>query len=319
MGRLAYWRRILAAYVLGGRSQLTFWHETPAINGRAMAGSLGEYWMTFRDKADYPGPFDERGIPMLDYRGKLGRQYNPIAIAQYGLANWNLWLETKDETRREKAVAIADWLVEKLEPNARGRAVWMHPFDWDYRTTLKAPWFSALAQGQGISLLVRVPGEKYLAAATRAMDVFHHPIKDGGVVHVDEKGRTWLEEYLVDPPTHILNGFLWASWGLYDYWLATRDDRAKAVFDASVRTVKEALPDYDTGWWSLYEQSGTWMRMVASPFYHRLHVVQLRIQEKLTGERVFGETADRWEAYARSWYKRKRAWIQKAAFKLLYY
>jgi hypothetical protein len=319
MGRLAYLRRVLAAYVLGGRSQLTFWHETPAVNPRAKPGKLGEYWMTFRDKADYPGPFDERGVPLLDYRGTLGRQYNPIAIAQYGLANWNLWLETKEEGRRLKAVAVADWLVERLEANAHNRPVWMHHFDWDYRTPLKAPWYSALAQGQGISLLVRVPGEKYLSAAKRAVDVFHHPIADGGVIHVDAKGRTWLEEYLVDPPTHILNGFLWASWGLYDLWLATGDAGAKSVFDASMRTLREELGAYDTGWWSLYEQSGTRLRMVASPFYHKLHIVQLRIQAALTGDALYAETAERWEGYAKSGFKRRRAWLQKAVFKLLYY
>ncbi|HYE99750.1 MAG TPA: D-glucuronyl C5-epimerase family protein [Planctomycetota bacterium] len=324
MSRLAYWRRILAAYALGGRSQLSFWHERPELNGRTRPTELGAYWQVFHEKSDYTGPFDDQGIPMLDYRGRLGRQYNPIAIAQYGLGNFNRYhSDGENPARLRTAIRIADWLVDHLETTDDGFAVWNHHFDWEYRSPLKAPWFSALAQGQGISLLVRVQphaaSPKYLEAARKAFEVFLHPVDKGGVAFYDDQGRTWLEEYIVSPPTHILNGFMWAAWGLYDLWLATGDPEPKRVFDASVRTLRETLSTYDTGFWSLYEHSGTRLRMIASPFYHRLHVVQLRVMHRLTGEKVFGETADRWEAYTRSAWKRGRAWVQKAVFKVFYY
>src|SRR6266571_1733721 len=92
--RFHYWRRIRQAYLGGGTSQLSFWHESPEVNPNATPGTLGEYYMTFAAKADYAGPFDDDGIPLLDYRGALGRQYNPIAIAQYGLGNFNLYART---------------------------------------------------------------------------------------------------------------------------------------------------------------------------------------------------------------------------------
>ena len=54
--RWNYYRRIFSAYLGSGRSQLTFWHETPEINPRAAnAIRLGEYYMLFREKADYAG------------------------------------------------------------------------------------------------------------------------------------------------------------------------------------------------------------------------------------------------------------------------
>jgi len=83
--RLSYYRRIFSAYLLGGKSHLTFWHETPAENPNALIGELGEYYMLFAEKADYQGHYDATGVPQLDYHGKIGLQYNPIAIAQYGL------------------------------------------------------------------------------------------------------------------------------------------------------------------------------------------------------------------------------------------
>src|SRR5207253_5851570 len=98
---------------------------------------------------------DAAGVPLLDYRGHVGRQYNPIAIAQWGLGNFNLYRRTGDGRRRERYLLAADWLVENLKPNPYGVAVWQHAFDWEYRDTLRAGWYSALAQGQGVSLLCR--------------------------------------------------------------------------------------------------------------------------------------------------------------------
>jgi heparosan-N-sulfate-glucuronate 5-epimerase len=284
---LNYYRRIASAYLLGGQSHLTFWHETPEENLNASASELGEYYMLFAEKANYRGAYDSTGIPQLDYRGKIGRQHNPIAIAQYGLGNYNLFRRSGSAESRNKFLQIADWLVQHLEKNPQGLAVWNHHFDWEYRDTLRAPWYSALAQGQGISVL--------------------------------EQGDLWFEEYIVSPPTHILNGFIWAAWGVYDYFLATRDQSAQELFARAVSTLTRNLDRYDLGFWSLYEQSGTRLPMVASPFYHQLHIVQLRVMHRLTGEEKFRRVADRWESYGHSRSKRTRALCYKSAFKLCYY
>jgi hypothetical protein len=188
---------------------------------------------------------------------------------------------------------------------------------------LKAPWYSALAQGQGISLLVRAYRETgahgYLEAAERAFNSFLKSTGEGGVTFTDERGNLWFEEYIVSPPTHILNGFIWAAWGVYDYFLATESAAARSLFAQAALTLRANLDRYDLGFWSLYEQSGTLLPMVASPFYHRLHVVQLRVMYRLTGDEIFARYADKWEAYARSRAKRTRALCYKSAFKLCYY
>ena len=324
MKRLVYYQRIFSAYLLRKNSHLTFWHDIAEANEHARADKLGEYYMTFSQKADYAGPFDDAGVPLLDYRGQIGRQYNPIAIAQYGLGNYNhISRDLDPQSRRKKFLVASDWLVANLEPNAHGVSVWNHKFDWEYRDTLKAPWYSGLAQGQGISLLVRAHQEtgntKYLEVAQRAFKSFLHTTQEGGVVFCDDQGDVWIEEYLVNPPTHILNGMIWASWGVYDYFLATGDAQARDLFGRVVETLARNLPRYDLGFWSLYEQSGTRLRMIASPFYHRLHIVQLRILHELTGRAIFQEYADRWEKYAGSRVRRMAALCYKSAFKLCYY
>jgi hypothetical protein len=323
VSRWQYYRRIFQAYLGPGHSHLTFWHDTPEANRDATFGALGEYYMSFVQKADYSGYHDPAGIPMLDYRGDLGLQYNPIAIAQWGLGNYNQLLRTNREARKEDFLRAADWLCANLEQNSFGIWVWQHHFDWEYRSRLKAPWWSALSQGQGISLLLRAHRETgaecYRRIADLAFEAFLRPVDKGGVTFTDNAGNVWFEEYVVSPPTHILNGFIWAAWGVYDYFLATREHSARELFQAAVTTLRTNLQHYDLGFWSLYEQSGTWFPMVASSFYHRLHIAQLRVLQRMTGDAFFARFADRWESYAGDRSKRTRALWYKTAFKLGYY
>jgi heparosan-N-sulfate-glucuronate 5-epimerase len=318
-----YYRRVFRAYLLPGDSQLSFWHDSAELNPRSVTGSLGEYYMDFAGKAFYAGPHDSAGIPMLNYRGAIGLQYNPIAIAQWGLGNLSLFRQTADTESERKFLLASDWLCAHLEPNASGMLVWNHHFDWEYRSRLQAPWYSGLAQGQGISLLVRAHAEtgdkRYLEAAAVAFRSFLRCTYDGGITFTDAEGNVWFEEYIVSPPTHILNGFIWAAWGVHDFFLATKSSEARELFASAVKTLQANLQRYDLGFWSLYEQSGTRLPMVASPFYHRLHITQLRVMHRLTGESVFAEYAERWQTYARSRSNCTRALCYKGAFKLCYY
>jgi hypothetical protein len=90
-------------------------YASPAENPNAIATDLGEYFMLFAEKADYQGFNDSSVVPQLDYRGTIGLQYNPIAIAQYGLGNYNQFCGTADTERRRRFFVSADWLCSHLE------------------------------------------------------------------------------------------------------------------------------------------------------------------------------------------------------------
>ena len=323
LNRLQYYRRIFRAYLFTRESPLGFWHDSAELNNPAAAIALCEYYMRFAEKAAYQGPHDNDSIPMLNYLGRIGLQYNPIAIAQWGLGNLNLFRQCGTAEAQRKFLLASDWLCNHLEKNRDGVPVWQHHFDWDYRQTLKAPWYSGLAQGQGISLLVRAyaetGNERYLETAQLAFRSFLLSTREGGVTFVDSQGNFWFEEYILSPPTHILNGFIWAAWGVHDYQLATGCTEARNLFNAAIKTLKSQLDRYDLGFWSLYEQSGTLLPMIASPFYHKLHITQLRVLRRITGDETFARYAERWERYALSRSKRTRALCYKGAFKLCYY
>jgi heparosan-N-sulfate-glucuronate 5-epimerase len=327
-----YLGRALQVYARPSAGPLSFWYETPEPNAAALPAGvvaaglqprLPQYFMRFQGKARYAGPFDEHGVPLLDYRGNIGRQYNPIAIAQYGLSRFNRWCDTGDGDDRRAWEAAVRWLATHLRPNAFGVPVWFHEFDWPYRQVLKAPWYSGLAQGCGLSLLVRAAtvtnDPEIVKAADAAFESFRRPVTEGGVVVLDEQGHLWIEEYLVDPPSHILNGFIWAAWGVYDYAVWSRVSEAKTLWDRAVQTLAARLHEFDTGWWSLYEAPYGGPRMLASPYYHRLHITQLQVLHALTGLATFATFADRFASYARNRAYRTRAIAEKAWFKLRHY
>ncbi len=279
--------------------------------------------MNFNEKANYSGHYDKNGIPMLDYQGSIGLQYNPIAISQWGLGNYNLWHETKSTIFFEKFIKSANWLIENLEENKYGLKVWMHYFDFEYMSRLKSPWYSGLAQGQGISVLLRAFKEtnnnKYKIAAKETFQSFLYNTNDGGVNYKDSDGDNWIEEYIVFPPTHILNGFIWSLWGIYDYALFFNDKKVAKQFKNYSNTIIKNLNKYDIGYWSKYEQTKKSLPMIASEFYHKLHIVQLEIMYDLTGEKIFLEFNHKWKKYLNNYFFKVISFFHKAIFKVLYY
>ena len=323
MQKLNYFKRILSAYIFKKPSHLNFWIGTPRVNPYVNYKELEEYYQTFEYKADYKGHFDDKGVVQLDYRGKIGKQYYPIAIAQYGLACYNKYKRTLDKGWLEKSIIHGNWLVDNFTENNYGIHLWYANFDWEYRELLKAPWPSALAQANGISLLVRLyqetRDERYLLASKRAYEGLITDIRKGGVALIKGNGTIWFEEVLVEPSTHILNGFMWSIMGVYDYYLLTNSDSAKDILDKSIHTLKNNLPAFDIGFWSLYELSGTKMDNMTSCFYHSLHIVQLQILYNITGVDSFRYYSARWANYEKNIFFKALSQIHKALFKLIYY
>lgn len=325
INRFKYWERIASTYIFNkGRSNLSFWHGQPEINHSANYNQLNQYYMPFFYKAEYKSDVDENGIPKLNYQGNIGSQYNPIAIAQWALGHYNLWCKIQNEENYLKFINGADWLVNNLNLNSNNVYVWQHHFDWTYKETLVNPWYSGLAQGQGLSVLCRAykisKNDKYLEAAKKVYKSFFIDVKEGGVTFTDQDGNIWIEEYIMKKdPTHILNGFIWGLWGIYDYWLLRNDSSVKDLFDRYIKTILININKYDIGYWSLYELSNLRIKMRASVFYHKLHIVQLEILFKMTGISKFENMSKKWKKHLNQKPNKLKATLMKILFKIFYY
>jgi hypothetical protein len=324
INRLIYWKRIFSTYILRGKNNLSFWHGEPLLNESSNYNELDDYYMRFHYKAEYKGDYDETGIPLLNYEGDIGIQYNPIAIAQWSLGNYNLWKKNNFQECYEKFIKGSDWLHNNLNSNHKKVYVWEHHFDWVYKENLINPWYSGLAQGQGLSVLCRaykITGDnKYLDSMEKVYQSFLIDIENGGVTFTDKEGNIWIEEYIMkENPTHILNGFIWSLWGIYDYWLLTKNKDIKKLFDRYIKTIEQNIKEYDIGYWSLYELSKLSIDMRASIFYHKLHIVQLKVLFKMTNNKKFENISNDWSQYLNKKPNIIRATLMKILFKICYY
>jgi heparosan-N-sulfate-glucuronate 5-epimerase len=259
----------------------------------------GEYlWFTdlkILGDSGYVRIYLEGGVPIVDYGTHRSR--NPVTIAQYGLSRFGTYRRSGDRAAREDALRSARWLVH----HQHGDGTWRYDFPYRVGTLpeLAAGWSSALAQGQGISLLVRAHATTrnaaYLTAALRAIQPLTVRVAKGGL-QTRFDGGLWLEEYPTRPRhSFVLNGFMFTLLGLYD--LAPRSPTALALYRAGRRTLIRVLPLYDAGGGcSLYAQvpdpQGRPWRI--SNVYKPIHVGLLRTLDALQHAPVLREYAARW-------------------------
>lgn len=86
--KYAYLKRIISSYILNyNSSNLTFWHSPLRANDLSDIDlkTLRTYPQNYESKVGLIDTTDKSGVIMLDYKGNLGLQYNPNAIAQLAL------------------------------------------------------------------------------------------------------------------------------------------------------------------------------------------------------------------------------------------
>jgi heparosan-N-sulfate-glucuronate 5-epimerase len=265
----------------------------------SMSESLGTYYIDMRPAMVhytenlYGGAFDDNGVPMN--AGSDGRYYYPINIAQYGFMLHADWLETGAAATMEtleRCLAV----LEDLKTEDDQHCVWWHQFR-EPKYGLDPPWASAMAQGELISLYLRlwqaVERPTLLESARKAYQFMKVPVEERGVRRRDDQGNLWLEEYPLKEPSFVLNGFIYALFGLYDLYRVTRDPEVKQDIDACLDTLIARLPDFDAGYWSIYDLQER--ELVRYYYQKNVHIPQMAILEELTGNPLFGEYRERWQ------------------------
>jgi heparosan-N-sulfate-glucuronate 5-epimerase len=239
----------------------------------------------------------------------------PIPIAQAALGFWELRLE--GEAVDGEFLRLADWFIEHQEVTATG-TVWRADLAVP-KYGLEPGWISAMGQGQAISVLLRahkLTGEaRYLELAEGALRPLLLPVAEGGAQRQID-GATVLEEYQTEKPCGVLNGWIFALWGVHELSLVSASPEAGALFERSAAGLVELLPRYDVGWWSLYSLYDHGRPDLAKPFYQELHPVMLEGLELITGAPELGAYARRWRGQ-RTRFAYARVFVDKLAFRLL--
>jgi len=169
-------------------------------------------------------------------------------LGTFGAANGYYLAGNENSNLRELVGEVLALGTERA-----GGLAWEYLFKFDGGVP---PWTSGLSQGTALQVLARswsrFKEASLLSAAQRALRVFEAPPPAG--VRVNTPAGAYYAEYTYAPRDKIINGFIQAVVGLYDYTSITKDPAGLALFEAGDAEARVEVPHYDTGAWSLYDQ-----------------------------------------------------------------
>jgi heparosan-N-sulfate-glucuronate 5-epimerase len=192
------------------------------------------------------------------------------------------------------------WL-EKNGIEHKGALVF--PFPYGLKEFNEEPnWVSGMYQGQILSCFARAyylsKEEKYLDFCEKVWKSFDLKLGEKYGFKYEDKYGLWYEEAPKLPATHILNGFIFAMWGIYDYNSVLSKPDLSETWDRCIQTVLNTLGQYDMGYWSSYDLSGT----ITSYYYQKVHVILMTTLFDQTGIDTFHHYAKKWAAQMDSRY-----------------
>jgi heparosan-N-sulfate-glucuronate 5-epimerase len=284
--------------------------DLPPLNC-SLDRELGDYYQDLSaaiqlGEGGYHGSMDANGVPLVSYQS--GSFHNPISIAQYALANMTAF-RRGEASRERRARAQLDWLVSAQCRDGEWTGCWVMAHDDPKYPWLRTPWSSALTSGNAISALLRgwqlFDDNAYGEAGHLAYEGLH-AARDQAL-YEEAGSELWYEEYPGVPPVHVLNGHVYALFGVADYARVTGDSTADARWRRAAATALSRLAEFDLGYWSAYDLR--WREPVTLHYQKNIHIPQMRILAALTGEPEFGVVADRWERYWNSRLSRLRWYV----------
>lgn len=264
-----------------------------------MNKELGVYYIDMRPakvhytENIYDGGFDGDGVP---YCGTgTSKKYLPINIAQFGFILHAEYIDNQEEAVFIQLKKCVEKLL-KLATISETECVWWHNFE-NKKYSIPAPWASAMAQGEIISLFLRyyqiTDDIKFLETSQKAFNFLKNDISEKGVRRYDQNGDLWFEEYPSTPPSYVLNGYIYTIFGLYDLYRVTGDQSVKKDIDDCIKTLKKNLHLFDAGYWSYYDLLKK--ELVRYYYQKNVHVPQLDVLFQLTNEPVFLKYKKKWE------------------------
>lgn len=290
--------------MISGKSVL---HVKQGIGKEFDRNQIKGYYNDFTLKVSSLTNLDENNIP-INSRADGEKVYFPIAIFQYGLACYDLFLETNHELYKKRFINIANWALENQDSCGK----W-NTFGYVGGNGIKEQ--SSMAQGEGASLLARAyietKFESYKYAAQKAIDFMLIDINNNGTTRYDED-NIYFEEFVSEDSPTVLNGWIFSIFGLYDIYLLTKDNKYKVILEKTLDTLINTLHKYDCKFWSNYDLKGK----IASPFYHELHIALLEALYILFSREEFKYYKDKWTAYKNNRLNYSLAFCIKAKQKL---
>jgi heparosan-N-sulfate-glucuronate 5-epimerase len=237
-------------------------------------------------------------FPFLNSPNTLTDSDDPLTVSNIALDNYSNYKITGNQYSKEVFLNNANWLVDNAVSYGN-YSLLEYNFPWP-QYNLTAPWYSAMAQGRALQVLIRaheITGDdRYLDTAKKLLNAFYTEVKNGGITYKTAKDGWWYEEYagIGGKQPRVLNGMIYSLLGLNDYFQHTHDLSAKYLFDQGITALKVDLPKYqEPGNFSKYSLVGP----ANSLGYHKLHIKILRMLFDITNDEVLRAYYLKWTNY----------------------
>lgn len=230
----------------------------------------------------------EAGLPQVLDNGVP--YWDTVTVALWGLQEFDLYYFQHRQYYLEHAIRAADWLVGWQE--AGGGWPYLISFTYPDGQVISPPWLAAQAQGNALSLLVRVyeytRDAAYLRSAELGMNALLH-------MTVDVEGHELFEGFPTAKPSVTLEDLQLALLGLYD--LSYFDSSAVTAFAHYTAEFFPALSLWDGPqgpWYDLTYLNGT------PPIYSAesatFNADLLAVLAEVTGSAEARAMAKKWQA-----------------------
>lgn len=274
--KLKYGFSILKSELSG---KTDYWH----LRERAMDENLLSpdiYYLDMKGKGVYPGEMD-KGVPVF-YLNGIHRTFFPITVLNYGLGLLNRLHD--GENVKHELQQVLDFILK----NQSQDGAWRFDVPEGVEHEMAGGKVSGMTQGLAISFLVRCQRVGLLSKEDCLNIIL--PAKNlmlSSLCVNQTDGEPFIEEFSV-PGKSILNGSMFALFGLFDYEEFTGERGEFSRFENALRRL---LPRFGFGIWSYYDRKGSF----CSRFYQQLHVDLLQVFYQLTQNTTYLHYRNRWK------------------------
>jgi len=196
--------------------------------------------------------FDSNGIPMKNFGGELGWQYEPIVPVYFAQRYIEHYRQTGKPEYQEGLDRMVAWLRRQIVPfgnaNRAERTIYSH---YDYLPYVKAPWICGMNCGRVAELYLQLyedsSCEEHLDTATALILGLLVPARDGGILLDTSDGGYVFEEFgRLAPALWSLNGHCSVLKSFYRYLRVVDDSKVRQALECGIDAVEHVLELFDT-------------------------------------------------------------------------
>ena len=266
------------------------------------------YYIDFKGKVNWTGKFIDN-VPVLYIPSMDKYVFFPTMILQYGLGNIDMYFATKNISYLKNVTNVYNWIVKNIKED--------YSFDnlsqemdreFEYYSNN-----SAMTQGEALSFLIRVVKYNLVNgvsedAAKLIKNIFENmilPLEQGGTI-IQKGDEIYFCEYCRRNEYIVLNGWIFAIFGLFDYQQFFKDSISKRYLEKTLKTLEKNIEKFImNNNWSYYDNKGR----ISSPIYQELHIHLMDALYRLTHMETFKNVKER--------LKKGNTWLNRIKYTLL--